>query len=85
MQPGEHVRQSLVAAAQAPKVRQPAEAALGHPASGQQHKALPDLWQFDHLKIDTLFLGLLPGIDTPAYDALPSLAPWVGVSLGAKC
>src|SRR6201996_9602491 len=43
--------QALVVARQSPEPVEPAEAALNHPAAGQQYKALLRLGQFDDLQL----------------------------------
>jgi hypothetical protein len=54
--------QWFVVARQAPKARPPAEAALDHPAARQQHEALLRFGQLDHVQVDAVGLGVLPGL-----------------------
>ena len=68
----QHIGQKLVVARQAPESGQPAEAALDHPAPGQQHEALFRLGQPDHLELNGVRLGCLSGFFSRVALVVPS-------------
>ena len=54
--------ETFVIAPQPSESREPSEAAFDHPPSGKQDKAFPGLLKFDHLKFDTMALGIFGGL-----------------------
>ena len=72
VQTSEHLRQPFIVSTQASKASQPSKTALHNPATGQQYKAFFGFGQFDDLKIDALFCGLIPGAFTRVTLIRPS-------------
>lgn len=56
MESGQRVRHALTVAREASKARSPCEAALDHPASGQQHETAFGLGVLDHLQLNAVAL-----------------------------
>ena len=62
MQTSQGFGQSLVVSGQTAEAVEPSEAALDHPAAGQQHESLFRLRQFDYLKLDSFVECSLGGL-----------------------
>jgi len=59
MQPGECLWQSLIISRQTPEACSPAETALHHPTTRQQHEPSFRFREFDHFQADTVPLSFL--------------------------
>lgn len=57
VQTGQGFRQAFVIKRQPPEAGGPSEAALDHPAAGQQDKAFLGVWKFDHFQLDSVYGG----------------------------
>ena len=62
MQPGQHLGYAFEIATQPLGPGQLTKAAPDNPATGQQHKALPGLKQFDHLQFSVVFSRIIFGL-----------------------